>query len=151
HGITDGSLADFLKVPSGGTRVPINDDRCNHFLNLENPQELDRIFSELYLKNYQIVVRTSLEKSGYGLDDVKLLLTNQVKKSLAQQILTALGLREDQTLSTLSGYGHLGPMDTLLGLAKCVELGRIASGNIVVLASSAAGFSWAALTLQWLE
>lgn len=151
HGISDGSLADFLKIPAGGTRIPIGADRCNNLLNIENPQELERIFSELYLKNYQLVVRASLDKSGYTLDDVRLLLTNQVKKSLAQQILAALGLREDQTLSTLSEFGHLGPMDTLLGLAISLESNRIAPGDIVVLASSAAGFSWAALTLHWLE
>lgn len=150
HGITDGSLADFLKIPAGGTRVLNNADACKNLLSVEDPQELDRIFSELYLKNYQLVVRASLEKSGYGLDDVHLLLTNQVKKSLARQILAALGLREDQTLTTLPELGHLGPMDTLLGLAKSLEMGKIAPGNIVVLASSAAGFSWAALTLHWL-
>jgi len=149
--MTDGSLADFLKIPAGGTRVPQHADRCSHLLNVDNPEELERIFSELHLKNYQLVVKASLEKSGYGLDDVHLLLTNQVKKTLAQQILMALGLREDQTLSTLSEFGHLGPADTLLGLAKSLELGKVASGNLVVLASSAAGFSWAALTLQWFE
>ena len=151
HGITDGSLADFLKIPNGGTRALNYEDHCNNLLNVENPQELDRIFSELYLKNYQLAVRTSLEKSGYGLGDVNWLLTNQVKKSLAQQIMAGLGLREDQTQFTLPEMGHLGPMDTLLGLAKSLEQGKITPGNIVVLASSAAGFSWAALTLHWLK
>lgn len=150
HGITDGSLADFLKIPAGGTRPIPPENSCSHLLSIDNPEELDRIFSELYLKNYQAVVKASLDKSGYGLDDVHLLLTNQVKKSLAQQILSALGLRADQTQVTLPEMGHLGPMDTLLGLAKCLEQNRIDAGNIVVLASSAAGFSWAALTLQWL-
>lgn len=150
HGITDGSLADFLKIPAGGTRVHDYSDVRNHLLNVDNPQELERIFAELYLKNYQVVVRASLAKSGYGLDDVHLLLTNQVKKSLAQQILAALGLRPEQTLVTLPETGHLGPMDTLYGLALCLEQGKIAPGDIVVLASSAAGFSWAALTLCWL-
>jgi 3-oxoacyl-[acyl-carrier-protein] synthase-3 len=150
HGMTDGSLADFLKIPAGGTRVPEEAKSCHHLLNVDNPQELNRIFSELYLKNYQRVVRASLEKSGYKLDDVRLLLTNQVKKSLARQILEGLGLKEEQTLVTLPELGHLGPMDTLLGLEKSLEAGKISSGDIVVLASSAAGFSWAALTLQWL-
>ncbi|MFA5925018.1 MAG: 3-oxoacyl-[acyl-carrier-protein] synthase III C-terminal domain-containing protein [Methylococcaceae bacterium] len=151
HGITDGSLADFLKIPAGGTRTFYNSGGCNNLLSVENPEELDRILSELYLKNYQLVIKTSLEKSGYGLDDVHILLTNQVKKSLAQQILAALGFTEDQTQITLPKMGHLGPMDTLLGLAKSLEQGKIIPGNIVVLASSAAGFSWAALTLHWLQ
>ncbi|MGJ0483944.1 MAG: 3-oxoacyl-[acyl-carrier-protein] synthase III C-terminal domain-containing protein [Methylomicrobium sp.] len=151
HAMTDGSLADFLKIPAGGTRLPDNSEKSKNLLNVEDPQALDRILSELYLKNYQVVVKASLEKSGYQLADVDLLLTNQVKRSLAQQILAALGLREDQTVVTLTELGHLGPMDTLFGLAKSLEQSKIAPGNVVVLASSAAGFSWAALTIQWVE
>jgi len=151
HAITEGSLSDFLKIPAGGTRDGAGTGNCSNLLSVDNPQELDRIFSELYLKNYQLVVRTSLEKSGYGLDDVHILLTNQVKKSLAKQILDALGLTEEQTQFTLPEMGHLGPMDTMLGLARSLEEKRLAAGNIVVLASSAAGFSWAALTVQWLR
>lgn len=151
HAMTDGSLADFLKIPGGGTRLADNSGRNKNLLNVEDPQALDRILSELYLKNYQVVVKASLEKSGYQLADVDLLLTNQVKRSLAQQILAALGLREDQTVVTLTELGHLGPMDTLFGLAKSLEQDKIAPGDVVVLASSAAGFSWAALTLQWIK
>lgn len=149
HGITDGSLADSLKIRAGGTRTIYNSDMCNHFLSID-PEELERTLSELYLKHYQSVVKASVDKSGFTLDDVSMLLTNQVKKSLAQQILSSLGFTEDQTQVTLPNMGHLGPMDTLLGLAKSLEQGRIRSGDIVVLASSAAGFSWAALTLHWL-
>ena len=149
HGITNGSLADFLKIPAGGTRTLNYGESCNSFLCVDNPQELDRIFSELYLKNYQLTVKASVEKSGYRLEDVTILLTNQVKKSLAREILAALGFTEDQTVTTLPEFGHLGPMDTLLGLALCIEKDKVSCGDIVVLASSAAGFSWGALTLQW--
>lgn len=62
HGITDGSLADFLKIPAGGTRLLNDADGCKNLLNVDNPEELDRIFSELYLKNYQLVVKASVEK-----------------------------------------------------------------------------------------
>ncbi|MGR8930787.1 MAG: 3-oxoacyl-[acyl-carrier-protein] synthase III C-terminal domain-containing protein, partial [Gammaproteobacteria bacterium] len=153
HGMTDGSLADFLKIPAGGTRTQHKEESCINLLCVDKSQDLDldRIFSECYLQNYQLVVKASLKKSGYGLQDVHLLLTNQVKRSLARQILEALGFSEEQTQVTLTDMGHLGPMDTLLGLAKCLEQGRLAPGNVVVLASSAAGFSWAALTLEWLQ
>jgi len=153
HGITDGSLADFLKIPAGGTRSQQGAESCINSLCVDKSQDLDLeyIFSEYYLKNYQVVVKAALEKSGYGLPDVQLLLTNQVKRGLAQQILAALGFTEAQSQTTMTNMGHLGPMDTLLGLALSLEQGRIAPGHIVVMASSAAGFSWAALVLEWLR
>ncbi|WP_442937877.1 3-oxoacyl-[acyl-carrier-protein] synthase III C-terminal domain-containing protein [Nostoc sp.] len=50
---------------------------------------------------------------------------------------------------SLPEYGHLGAVDTIFGLAKTLESKKIKPGNLVVLASSAAGFSWAALTVKY--
>ena len=80
---------------------------------------------------------------------VKCLITNQVKKSTSKAILNVLNLEENQTCLSLTEYGHLGAVDTLFCLAKMLEINKIQSGSLVVLASSAAGFSWAALTLKY--
>ena len=153
HAMTNGKFVDCLKVSSAGTKFPvgstqINNDELN-FLKVKNPQEIERILSDLYLENYGKVICKSLEKSGYSIKDVDFLLTNQVKKSLSKDILELLNLRDDQTFISLPEYGHLGAVDTIFGLAKTLESNKIKPGNIVVLASSAAGFSWAALTVKY--
>ncbi len=73
-----------------------------------------------------------------------------MKKSLSHKILEAVGLKEEQTYISLSEYGHLGAVDNLFCLAKTLENKKINSNDIVVLASSAAGFSWAALIVKYL-
>ncbi len=82
--------------------------------------------------------------------DIDFLFTNQVKKSLSYKILKAVGVKEEQTYISLSEYGHLGSVDNLFCLARTIENKKIDSGDIVVLASSAAGFSWAALIVEYL-
>jgi 3-oxoacyl-[acyl-carrier-protein] synthase-3 len=119
------------------------------YLKVENPQQLEIILSDVYLENYSKVIKRSLEKSGYSIQDIDFLLTNQVKQSLSKQILRSLGLEDNQTFISLPEYGHLGAVDTLFGLAKIIEERKIKPGNLVVLASSAAGFSWAALTVKY--
>ncbi|NDJ21870.1 beta-ketoacyl-ACP reductase [Nostoc sp. B(2019)] len=152
HAMTDGSLVDCIKVPLAGTKFPVNVIEINpelSYLKVKDPKKLENILSEIYLENYGKVIHKSLEKSGYCISDVNFLLTNQVKKSLSKRILKSLNLKIEQTYVSLSEYGHLGAVDTLFGLAKTIELERIKAGDIVVLASSAAGFSWAALTLKY--
>ena len=152
HAMTDGQLADYVKVPLGGTINPFNSSKINselNYLKVDNPQQLDIIFSEIYLKNYQKVIKKALAKSNLSLKELDFLFTNQVKKSLSLKILEAVGLKEEQTYISLAEYGHLGAVDTLFGLAKTLENQRINLGNVVVLASSAAGFSWAALILEY--
>jgi 3-oxoacyl-[acyl-carrier-protein] synthase-3 len=43
----------------------------------------------------------------------------------------------------------MGPVDTLFCLALAQEEGRIHPGDIVVLAGSAIGFTWAATVLKF--
>jgi len=49
----------------------------------------------------------------------------------------------------LKNNGHLGATDTLFGLAKILELEKIKPGNLIVLASSAVGFSWGATVIKY--
>ncbi|MBW4634408.1 MAG: hypothetical protein KME30_21600 [Iphinoe sp. HA4291-MV1] len=152
HAITNGKLADFLMIPLAGTKFPVSGqemDRKLSYLKVTNPKELERILSDFYLENYSKVIQKSLNKSGYSINEVDFLFTNQVKKSLCHRILNFLGLTDEQTLISLPEYGHLGAVDTMFCLAKTLEEKKIKPGNIVVLASSAAGFSWAALTVKY--
>jgi 3-oxoacyl-[acyl-carrier-protein] synthase-3 len=95
------------------------------------------------------VVTEALRKSGYSVSDIDHLFTNQVKKSTAEAILTALDLPPDRTWRTMERYGHLASSDTLLGLAQMLDAGRIQEGDLVVLASSGIGFHWAATVVQY--
>lgn len=152
HAITNGKLVDCLKVPSAGTKFPVGGTPINdelNYLKVKDPQKLDKILSNVYLENYGKVIHKSLKKSGYLIKDVDFLLTNQVKKSLSKGILESLNLNDNQTFTSLPEYGHLGAVDTIFGLAKTLESKKIKPGNLVVLASSAAGFSWAALTVKY--
>lgn len=153
HAITDGKLADYLKIPLGGTQFPLNSSDIApelHYLKVSNPRQLDTTLSDIYLENYQRVIKKTLAKSNFFLKDLDFLFTNQVKKSLSHKILSALELKEEQTYISLPEYGHLGAVDTLFCLAKTLENEQINSDELVVLASSAAGFSWAAIIVKYL-
>jgi len=150
--ITDGSLADYVKVPCGGTRLPMSSAgacREDCFLRVTDPAALDGIFSRTYLKNYLAVISEALESSGHSVREIDHLFTNQVKRSITDSLLAELALNETQTMRTMKEYGHMGPVDTLFCLARAYESGRIQPGDLVVLAGSAIGFTWAALVLQY--
>jgi 3-oxoacyl-[acyl-carrier-protein] synthase-3 len=74
---------------------------------------------------------------------------NQVKRSITDTLMGELGLKEAQTMRTMKEYGHMGPVDTLFCLALAREEGRIHPGDLVVLAGSSIGFTWAATVLKY--
>ena len=150
--ITDGSLVDHVKIPHGGTRNPPSvhpNDENDFFLRVDDPEGLDQIFSQIYLKNYLSIINDVLRKSGYTAGDIDYLFMNQVKRSLTQDIMAGVGLDLSRTMITMKIYGHMGSVDTLFALARAQEEGWVRPGNLVVLAGSAIGFTWAATTLKF--
>jgi 3-oxoacyl-[acyl-carrier-protein] synthase-3 len=150
--ISDGSLADYVKIPCGGTRHPMttaDSQKEDCYLQVTDPVALDEIFSRTYLKNYLAVIHEALENSGHSVQDIDHIFMNQVKRSLTESLLGNLGLQESNTLVTMKEFGHMGPVDTLFSLALAHEQGKIHAGDLVVLAGSAIGFTWAATVLKY--
>lgn len=136
--ITDGSLVKFVGKP-----------KDSDFLKIEDPKAFNDILMVNYIKNYQMVINGALEKGRYSMDDIDFLFVNQVKSSLLKKMLEAFNLTDENTMSTFRNYGHMGPSDTLFALAKTMENNKIKSGDIVVLASSAVGFTWGATVIRF--
>jgi 3-oxoacyl-[acyl-carrier-protein] synthase-3 len=149
--LTDGTIVDCVKMPLGGTKIPYSkgcDSRLGYIC-VDDPVSLDHILSQTYQTNYVKVISNALEKSGYTLGDVDVLFTNQVKKSLLRDILQSVNLTEDRTMLSIKEYGHMGTVDSLFNLSRAIDQGRLKSGSLAVLASSGAGFTWAAMVLEF--
>lgn len=149
--VTDGSIVDRVMIPGGGTRRPFHmgiEMREAQFV-VNDPKGLEDIFSNVYLRNYEKVIDRVLMLAGKERGDIRFLFTNQVKRSLSRNILRTIGLREDQYMSVIAEYGHMGPTDTFFCMAKAREQELIKQGDLVVLASSGTGFTWGATTVQF--
>ncbi|HLF66938.1 MAG TPA: 3-oxoacyl-[acyl-carrier-protein] synthase III C-terminal domain-containing protein, partial [Gammaproteobacteria bacterium] len=72
-----------------------------------------------------------------------------VKKTTSEAILAAFKLTSEQTITTLTHYGHMGAVDGLFCLQSAIEKNKIKPGDLVVLASSATGFTWAAHAIKF--
>lgn len=148
---TDGSYADYVKIKNGGTMHPYSLQREyeRQTFSVEDPEELSRVLSEVYLRNYVAAIRSALEQSGHTVEEVDFLFTNQVKASTIAAVLDSLQIPQSKTFHSIENYGHMGTVDTLFALSSFLDAKRIPAGSLVVLASSAIGFSWAAMVLEF--
>ncbi len=149
--LTDGSTVDYVRVPMGGTKIqcaPGREGRMGYIC-VDDPAGLDRILSQTYLHNYVKVISEAVKMSGYSLKDIDILFTNQVKRSLLKDILQSVNLTEDRTMISIKEYGHMGTVDSFFNLSRAMDQGRLPPGSLAVLASSGAGFTWAAMALKF--
>lgn len=147
---TDGELGDMLRIDVGGTRIPFTkefSDWERAYVRVDAEAFADLI-NRVYLKEYVSVINRAVQRSGHELAEMEFILMNQVKASLRERILEAIGMPPDHTYVSLDEYGHMGPADSLFTLAMAHRKGLLPEGKLAILAASGLGFSWVASVLR---
>lgn len=147
---TDGSFHDDIRVPAGGSALPASHETVEnnlHFIDVKDPADMKERLDPVSVSNFIKVVKESVEKSGYSLNDIDMLLPLHTKKSMFKQIVDGLNLPEEKTIY-LDHYGHMSSLDPLIGLDKAEAENKLQKGSIVVAVSAGTGYTWAATTLR---
>jgi len=101
-----------------------------------------------YLKNYQRLLTEVLSGLGMGIQEIRFLLVNQVDQRIHERLLAELGLPPERSVFNYSRFGHMGCADPFIALAELRREGRLRPGDVVLLATSGAGFSWGVTALR---
>lgn len=150
-GVTDGSFADDVMVPAGGSREPPTERTLRerrHYLDVRDPAEMKRRLDPISVDRFVQVATEAVERSGYRVSDIALVCPIHTKRSVFDQVMRGLGLRPDQGIY-LSDHGHMSAIDPLVGLHRARESGRLRDGDLVVLLAAGTGYSWVATAIRW--
>jgi 3-oxoacyl-[acyl-carrier-protein] synthase-3 len=149
--ITDGSFADDVLIPAGGSVHPPSAEtlaRGMHVLDVTDPQRMKARLDPISLDRFVEVVRRAVERSGFTVADIDFLAPLHTKRSLFEALLGALGLQEHQSFY-LEAFGHMSAIDPFVVLSEAERLGRLESGDLVVALSAGTGYTWAATAIRW--
>lgn len=151
--VTDGSLSECVIIPAGGTKEPITPEGLaekRNYLDVFNSDFMKERLEEVSIPNFIGVVKESVAKSGYTVEDIDYLAILHMKYSAHKFMLEQLGLSEEQSIY-LNDYGHIGQNDQILSLELALEQGKIKDGDLVVFVSAGIGYAWNAISIKWGE
>lgn len=147
--IVDGSFADDVIVPVGGTRRPLAADNLEQFrLDVPDPAGMKARLDERSMANFLKVIDQALARAGRTRSEIGYLNILHMKRSAHATVLAALGLDESQTVY-LADYGHMGQQDQPLSIELGLEQGRLNDGELMVMVAAGIGYAWAAAVVQW--
>jgi len=149
--ITDGSFADDVLVPAGGSVHPPSPatlERRMHTLDVPDPARMKARLDPIAVERFVEVTRAAVERSGFRLGDIAYLAVLHTKRSMFDTLLRALGLEEHQSFY-LQDFGHISALDPLISLQQGERLGRLRRGDLAVALSAGTGYSWAATAIRW--
>ena len=94
-------------------------------------------------------VKLALETNGLGIADVKLLIAHQANLRINEMVAKHLGLREDQVYNNIDRFGNTTAATIPIAIDECVQAGRLARGDLLILTAFGSGFTWGSAAIRW--
>jgi len=143
----DGSGVKHLHMKAGGSQMPASSETVAnklHYIYQEGGEVYKRAVRGMADVALQVV-----EKNGFKKSDVKLLVPHQANTRIIAAAQRRLNLTDEQVVITIDRYGNTTSASIPTALQIAYEEGRVEKGDLVVLVSFGAGFTWGATLLRW--
>jgi 3-oxoacyl-[acyl-carrier-protein] synthase-3 len=95
------------------------------------------------------VIHEGLAANNLNVSDINMLIPHQANLRISQFIQKKFGLSDDQVFNNIQKYGNTTAASIPIALTEAWELGKIKSGDLVVLAAFGSGFTWASAIIRW--
>ena len=143
----DGSMADFIHVPAGGTREPASEKTVaerRHFIRMRGNETF-----KMAVRSMEETSRGVLERAGLTTQDVQLFIPHQANRRIIDAVGTRLGLREDQVYVNIERVGNTSAASIPVALDEAVRRGLVKRGDNLLFAAFGTGLTWGAAVCKW--
>ena len=144
----DGSAAEILWMPAGGTRTPASAETVaarDHTVRMPNGREVfKRAVTEMAAS-----CRELLEKSGHTIDDVDVLIPHQANARIMSAVVDRLGIDPAKAIVDVADVGNTSAASIPVALDRAWRAGAIDQGDLVLFTSFGAGLTWGATLVRW--
>ncbi|OYR44751.1 3-oxoacyl-ACP synthase [Halorubrum sp. Eb13] len=149
---TDGSFADDVVMPAGGSKRPPSEATVReglHALQVPDPDGMKERLGPVSLPAFRSVADEALSRSGFERTDLDFVALTHMKRSFHDLVLEELGLDPERDGYYLDEYGHVQSVDQALAVEEGLADGRLADGDLVCFLAAGTGYTWAATVLRW--
>jgi len=144
---SDGAGADFLHMKAGGSKIPATLETVAsdwHYIY----QDGKAVF-KLAVQKMADVAEKVLTRNSYSGKDLTLLVPHQANLRIIDAAVKRLGIDYDKVAINIAKYGNTTAATIPLAWSEAYQNGKLDKGDLVVLATFGAGFTWASALIKW--
>lgn len=144
---SDGSGAEHLTIPGGGSKYPPTCESVTqglHYMHM-NGREVYRFATRVMGR----AAKEACDKAGVGLDEVDLFIPHQANIRIIQSAAKYLNLNEEKIFTNLHRYGNTSTASIPIALCEAIEEGRIRTKDKLVMVGFGGGLCWGAIVVEW--
>jgi 3-oxoacyl-[acyl-carrier-protein] synthase III len=143
----DGSGAEHLKMPAGGSRRPASEETVRdrlHYAKQDGPQVY-----KFAVRNMQQAALEVLARNGLTPQDVDLIVPHQANLRIITTTAERLGVPLEKVLINIERYGNTTGGTIPLAMEEAVETGRLKKGDLALVVAVGAGYTVGASLWRW--
>ncbi len=144
---SDGRYEEQLYAPGGGTKLGTTYktiDEGQHFFKMKG-NELFKVA----VRSMADISAEMLEKAGFTVDDVDLVIPHQANQRITDAVASRLGVPEEKVYSNIAEHGNTSSASIPIAMDECIESGRIKEGSLVLLTAFGGGVTWGGTLIRF--
>ncbi len=143
----DGSAADLLLLPAGGSRQPASEETVRkrmHYIQMNG-----RAVFRFATRAMAHAVQEVLEKAGLTTEDVTLIIPHQANRRIIEAAAKQLRMPMERFVLNMDRYGNTSTASIPLAAYEAAQQRRLRPGDLVVLVGFGAGMTSGAVLVRW--
>ena len=144
---SDGSGADLLILPAGGSALPPSLDTIReglHYIDM-NGREVFRFATRVMTQ----ATEDAVEQAGLNMADLNLVIPHQANQRIIETALKNLDIPNERCVINLDRYGNTSTASIPIATCEAMDEGRIKPGDNIAFVGFGAGLTWGAAVARW--
>ena len=143
---SDGGGWTSLNCVAYGSRNPVSKPLADPKMVYMNIQ--GREIYQQAVRRIVELVKECLEKCDLSVEQIKMFIPHQMNARIIESVGKRLKFSDDQIFINIDKYGNTSAASIPIALDECRRLGKLQSGDIVLLVAFGGGLTWGANVIQ---
>ncbi len=147
HIYADGTLAQALRIPAGGSIEPASEQTVaarRHFVQMKGSE----IF-KVAVRNLVSASKDAIETAGLTPDDVDWVVPHQANLRILEAVSERVGIPMERFYLNLAKYGNTSSASIPIALDEAVKDGSIRPGQTLLFCALGGGIAWGSTLVRW--
>jgi 3-oxoacyl-[acyl-carrier-protein] synthase-3 len=144
---SDGSKAELLSMPGGGSRCPATNasvDARLHYLRMDGKETFKSAVNAMLQ-----AAQESLRRCELSISQIKCVIPHQANRRIIDAVGDRLGAQPGQVFVNLHKYGNTSAASVAIALDEAVRTGVVQRGDLILLVVFGAGLTWGSAVIEW--
>ena len=143
----DGSMADFIALFAGGSRMPAShktvDERL-HYVKMKGNETF-----KVAVRRIESACKEALEMAMIPAERVRWFIPHQANTRIINAVAERLGWPNERLYINIDRYGNTSAGSIPIGLDEVVRDGKVKEDDILLFSAFGAGLTWGSSVVRW--